>query len=348
MSDVRLLCVNADETRLMAHHPAVLSQQARWTVGVWHWEAGGLPAWMLKAFDVVDEVWAGSTFTARILAAQTSKRVRSMPLPVPHGPDLGSCVRRSDLGLPENFLFFFEFDYRSVFDRKNPLALIESFCLAFAPGEGPVLLVKTMNAAMFPSERRLLEAAARARPDIILRDVRLSTDDNSKLMLTCDAYVSLHRAEGFGLTIAEAVGAGKPVIATGYSGPMEFLRPDHPLLVPYKLQPIGAGHYPYRAGDVWAEPDISAAAERMRWVFTNAEPAKAFAADLRARCLHEHSLASLSALASSALDDIGQDCLPASRARPLGRLSPLVAQATWPARVQIAKQARRARRRLAR
>ena len=140
VTDVRLLCFNADETGLMLRHPVKWRAPARWTIGVWYWETDNLPRWMQRASPShVDEVWAGSSFTARAIpelgrpsTVIGSCRRPYLTLPVGSRPP----VARSTFGLPDGHLFFFEFDYRSVFERKNPIAVVEAFfCHTFSPGE---------------------------------------------------------------------------------------------------------------------------------------------------------------------------------------------------------------------
>ena len=120
-----------------------------------------------------------------------------------------------------------------------------------------------------------MRAAAASRPDIIVRDGVVDRAEQASIMHACDAYVSLHRAEGFGLTVPEALALGKPVISTAYSGTLETTTPANSWLVPYRLVPVGDGSPPYPADARWAEPDIAHAARAMREVFENsAEAAK--------------------------------------------------------------------------
>ena len=142
--------------------------------------------------------------------------------------------------------------------------MIDAFTRAFAPGEGPRLLIKSINgtAARPDLERVRLHAAGRADVDVV--DGYLTAVDQAALVAACDAYVSLHRAEGFGYTMAEAMLAERPVIATAYSGNLEFMDDRNSVLVGYDLVPIGAGNDPYPAGSQWADPDVDEAAAAMR------------------------------------------------------------------------------------
>ncbi len=162
-------------------------------------------------------------------------------------------------------------DYFSVTKRKNPLGLVDAYLRAFAPEDGAMLVLKSINGADRVTDLEAVRAAAGERPDILVWDEYLTPERHTALLGCCDAYVSLHRAEGLGLTMAEAMGLGKPVIATGYSGNLEFMDDDIAFLVRSTLTPIGPGVDPYPADARWAEPDLAHAAVLMRKVFDDRE-----------------------------------------------------------------------------
>ncbi len=164
--------------------------------------------------------------------------------------------------------------------RKNPVGLIEAFKLAFAPGEGPQLLIKTINAPLRPLSEEELLWAAHGRSDIHIVDRSLTGEEMGGLMAACDCYVSLHRAEGFGLTMAEAMAIGKPVIGTGYSGNVDFMNDDNSYLVDYTIGRVGPDCEIYPPEGEWADPSIEHAAELMRRV--SSDPAEAAAKGQRA------------------------------------------------------------------
>src|SRR5262249_5341054 len=147
-------------------------------------------------------------------------------------------------------------DYLSVFERKNPLATVRAFTRAFSPGSGACLIVKTLNDDIDPAARQRLVTAAAAHPDVHVIAQRLTHSQRNGLFNAADCYVSLHRAEGFGYTLAESMWLGKPVIATGYSGNLDFMTPENSYLVDHRLVPIGAGNDPYPPDGQWAEPDV--------------------------------------------------------------------------------------------
>jgi glycosyltransferase involved in cell wall biosynthesis len=185
-------------------------------------------------------------------------------------------VTRSELGLPEDrFVFLFVYDFFSTIERKNPLGLIEAFTRAFPKPGRPLLYLKSINGSRAPSDLARVTEAAAGRPDIVLSDGYLESDRLTALTALCDCYVSLHRSEGFGLTIAEAMAFGKPAIATGYSGNLAFMDAESSYLVPFELQALDESVGPYPAGTEWADPDLDEAARLLRHVVEQPDEARA-------------------------------------------------------------------------
>ncbi len=291
--NVNLICVNADQIEMFARRVGAPFFAGRYTIGLWAWELEEFPAALAPAFDHVDEVWANSEFSRSAIAevaALKSKPVFAFPLPIA-APSVSPGFRRDAYGIPDGFFFLFCFDLMSVLERKNPLGLIEAFSRAFSPGEGPTLVIKVVNAERKIADLELLRRAAAARTDIVLIDTYLQKGENAALMDACDCYVSLHRSEGFGLTMAEAMALGKPVIATGYSGNLDFMTPDTSYLVRYEPGEVPLGAEPYRRGARWAEPDLDHAAELLRHVFDNPELARAVGERARHHVAERHAIA---------------------------------------------------------
>ncbi|GEP39347.1 hypothetical protein NPS01_30100 [Nocardioides psychrotolerans] len=198
----------------------------------------------------------------------------TVPLPT-RVPGPASALDLAALGLPEGPYVLTAFDHLSVFDRKNPLGLVEAFSRAFGDGEGPALVVKAINGHLKPEDRALLRRAAARRRDVHLLEAYVGAAELGALMDRCQAYASLHRAEGYGLTLAEAMVRGRPVLATGYSGNLDFMDESTALLVPVSRVPVGPGHRPYPPQAHWGEPDLDAAAAHLRWVHDHPEQAQA-------------------------------------------------------------------------
>ena len=262
---VNLLCVNAPQVPALAQQIGEEALRSRYTIGQWAWETDAVPAWWDASFDLVDEVWVYSRFVAENLARATAVDVPVvvMPLPVAKPDAHGATV---PFEVPDGFVFLFAFDFFSTLERKNPLGLVEAFKRAFEPGEGPTLLLKTINARFRPEARERLRHAIGDRDDIRLVDALLEPDQMAALFERADSYVSLHRAEGYGLTLAESMALGKPVVATGYSGNTDFMTPANAYLVEWTLTDVGpdAEHYP--EDGTWAEPSLEHAAATLREV----------------------------------------------------------------------------------
>lgn len=269
---VNIVCVNADMLPELAPRLGDEFFAGRHTIGIWWWEAALFPERFHAAFEHVDEVWAGSAFVAAAIGAASPVPVLHMPMPVTLPPI--APPDRAELGLPEGFLFLLVYDFNSVFERKNPLGLLEAFVRAFPdPDAGAVLALKSINSEHHPEEHERLRVAAAAHPHVHLLDFYVKAEDKNGLIAACDCYASLHRSEGFGITLAEAMLLGKPVVATAYSGNLDFMRPENSYLVDCALTPIGKGHEPYPADAEWAEPDLDHAARLLREVFDDREEA---------------------------------------------------------------------------
>ena len=247
-------------------------------IGIWGWETNSIPPRWQRAFALVDEIWVYSRFMAQNIGAVAPVPVTALPPPVQPPAKPPAPLR---LGVPEGFMFLFVFDYLSTIQRKNPVGLIEAFKRAFTPGEGPRLLIKTINAPLRPLADEEVLWAAHGRPDIHLVDRSLSGEELGGLMAACDCYVSLHRAEGFGLTMAEAMAIGKPVIGTGYSGNVDFMNAENSYLVDYTIGLVGPDCEIYPADGEWAEPSVEHAAQLMRRVHDDREEAARIGARAR-------------------------------------------------------------------
>lgn len=258
-----LVCVNPDELPAFVERlGADYFQGPR--IGVWGWETDAIPQRWNAAFALVDEIWVYSQFMAEHLGAACDVPVQALAPPV-QAPD--PPADRLRLGVPDGYLFLFVFDYLSTLQRKNPVGLINAFKRAFAPGQGPQLLLKTINAPLRPLGVEELLWAADGRPDIHLVDRSLSESEKDGLIAACDCYVSLHRSEGFGLTMAEAMSVGKPVIGTRHSGNLDFMDDENSYLVDCELTHVGPDVEIYPAEGRWAEPDVDHAAALMRRVY---------------------------------------------------------------------------------
>lgn len=247
-------------------------------IAYWYWEFDSIPDYWISKAAAVDEVWTATEFIAKGLREKLSVPVRTI-FP---GVQLGPFKRRDrgHFGLPDNeFVFLFTFHMMSIMERKNPIGLIAAFKKAFgAQDDGVRLVLKTSFGKNHPEQLQNLHDLAKGS-NVTIIDAIYSPDEILSLMDTCDAYVSLHRSEGLGLTIAEAMLMGKPVICTNYSGNVDFANEQNSLPVGYKIVKLGRPIPPYDAESEWADPSVDEAAQHMRRLFDDRE----FARQLGAR-----------------------------------------------------------------
>ena len=284
---VSLICVNADMVPAFVQSAGSGFFVDRYSIGYWWWEVSRFPDRWLSSFDYLDEVWAGSRHVADALAEVSPVPIVRIPPPVEM--DDPPPLARAELGLPEGFLFLFVFDYASVFERKNPLATVDAFKRAFSAGDDAQLVLKCINHESEPQSHARLLAACDERPDIHVIDRTVTPAEKDAMIASCDCFVSLHRSEGFGFTMAEAMWLGRPVIATGYSGNLDYMAADNSWLVDFELVPIGSGADPYPAEGVWAQPNVEHAATLMREVFDDPAAAAARAARGQEQIRKSHS-----------------------------------------------------------
>jgi len=275
---VNILCVNGNLIPGLAEDAPWLFKE-RESIAMWFWETNRLPPEWLEAFEHLDEIWVASNFMAEMIGAASPIPVHAIPLPVSVPPS--PPFDRARYEIPEDdYLFTFVFDWHSTVERKNPHGLIEAFRSAFEPNSGASLLIKSIQGIDFPAEYEQLAIAASRHPNIHLIDRHVPWREKNAMIAGCDCYVSLHRSEGFGLTLAEAMWFEKPAIATAYGGNLEFMTSENSRLVSYAMVPVGektaaatAGTAHYPADAMWADPDVGSAADAMRWAFENREEA---------------------------------------------------------------------------
>jgi hypothetical protein len=254
---------------VLAAYPTA-SAQSKTKIGFWAWELEESPKVFRNAAGLLDEVWTISSYVKTSLDQVARKPVKVVGLPVPF-PMRKTVLRREDLGIPHNrFLVTTSFDYMSDFRRKNPLASIKAYKEAFRSTSEAVLVVKSINSRLYPDLANAVEEHAEGRPDIILMSQYLTPYETGALLELSDVFISLHRAEGYGLNIVDAIARQTAVVATGYSGNLEFMDSDSSVLVPYDLVNVNryAGH---GVRTHWAEPDTSFAAANLRELFRNPE-----------------------------------------------------------------------------
>jgi glycosyltransferase involved in cell wall biosynthesis len=277
----------------------------RYNIGYWAWELQEFPDVWLPAMEHLEEIWAPSRFIQVAISEKARCPVVWMPLAVNVTPPKG--IGRKHFGIPDHaFVFLFYFDFASYSSRKNPEAVATAFQGAFKDRDDNVaLLIKSIGLERHSSETDELRKLLGQDPRIVFIDHVLSHEEMAALVNCCDSFVSLHRSEGFGRGLAEAMFLGKPVIATNYSGNTDFTRENTACLVNYSLVPIKPGEYPEGEGQYWADPDIDHAIWHMRRLVEQPDLAHRIGAAGKAIIRANHSLSRVGARYQARLERLG-------------------------------------------
>jgi hypothetical protein len=301
---VNLIHLNADTLPQFVESRPKGYFEGRYNIGFWAWETSNFPGHWHDRFRHLNEIWVGSNFVLDALSRVSPIPVIKTPLSVSAGP-WGNRDARAKLGVGEKTcVFLFVFDYMSVIQRKNPMGLIKAFRKAFHAKDDSLLVLKSAHSEAYPLEARRLQDACKGM-NVRFIDGVTSRAEMNALMDAADCYVSLHRSEGFGLTMAEAMRMGKPVIATAYSGNTEFMTAGNSYLVKHKLIEIDRPYGPYESGE-WADPDLNHAAQLIRRVFNNRAEASAVGQRARAHIIENLAPAVSGAIMRERLDRIAE------------------------------------------
>jgi len=260
---VNVFHINADQIPIVYKELGEDFFHGHYNIGYWHWELPEFPDEQRGAYEVLDEIWTPTAFCQEAIAKKSPVPV----LRIPHciSLDIPQGMNRAYFNFPsDRFLFCFMFDVLSVPERKNPIAMLDAYSQAFGSCPNNVGLVLKLTNSEYRSDfMSKIRDRIHGNSSIILIDDYLQRNELNALLKVIDCYVSLHRSEGFGLPLAESMYLAKPVIATGWSGNMDFMDPWNSLLVKYKIKMLEKDYGPYKKGSTWAEPDISHAAECM-------------------------------------------------------------------------------------
>jgi glycosyltransferase involved in cell wall biosynthesis len=301
---INIFHTNADQTLVTRNFFGPYIFAGRYNIGYWAWELEIFPDQFRAAIDLMDELWAPSRFVQLALRRKTGKPVIVMPLRVELDID-----SRHELALApkESFSFLFYFDFNSFHQRKNPWAVLDAFSRAFPTSrkDDVKLVIKTIGHASQPEALKRLAGLVSRDTRIRLVTDSLSSEKMASLIANASCFVSLHRSEGFGRGMAEAMYFGKPVIATGYSGNMDFMSPENSYLVDYELVVVGDQDYVYPSGARWASPNVDHAASLMQHVYENPAEARMRGRKARAYMLQNHSTAAVGSKIADRLRELG-------------------------------------------
>jgi glycosyltransferase involved in cell wall biosynthesis len=247
--------------------------RGRKVIANWNWELERVPESWRAGANKAHEIWAPSQFTADAITRVLNRPVRVVPYPVSASQ---VPANRAAFGLPERGFVALTFvDLKSNMSRKNPLAAIGAFARAAADPAMPpcCLVIKLSGVAEHPDQASRVRRAIEACPArVVVLEQRLSKEARDTLVASADVLLSLHRSEGFGLTLAEAMSAGKRTIGTAWSGNMEFMTAENAILVPAELVPVQDEGGFYDPNLRWAEPDVAQAADALVRAATLAAP----------------------------------------------------------------------------
>ncbi len=296
---INLFCYNAEHTLtyIQSRYGAVALNK-HYNIGYGYWELSVYPSKWTEQNKYLDEIWAPSRFIKEVIEKTTTLPVHYMPIPVDFAEPIG--YSRQHFNLPENsFLYLFTFDMSSFVTRKNPQAVIQAFMSAFpVERKDNVSLVVKINRIKNNPEhtQKVIDLTNHVAFDsrILIIDEILDRSSILGLISVCDAYVSLHRSEGFGLGMAEAMKMGKVVIATHYSGNKDFMNEENSCPVRYKLIKVQKEEFAFvEEGAEWADPDIEHAVYFMRKVYEDQAFSKQLGTAAKAYISKHHSFAAI-------------------------------------------------------
>ena len=297
-----VFCVNPPQMVPLLSHFGPRICRGKRLVGYWWWELDRIPRAWLPWAALMDEIWVSSRFIHDTFSrGLPGKTVRYVPLPVPE--PVASSLGRVDFGLPERpFTVLAPFDLSSHWARKNPMGAIAAFRRAFPSAIEAQLVLKVSGMDQNPAQLEQLRSVTAEMPNVRIIDRTLPPRDLAALVRCADVLLSLHRAEGFGLFIAEAMWLGTAIVATGWSGVMDMLDQDNALLVAFDKVAVRPADYPsVPRGAQWAEPDIGHAADCLRLLAGDAGLRNRLRTKARERAERQFSLDRFRAVAADLL-----------------------------------------------
>lgn len=263
--NVNVLHINPHElgVALMQLERSILD--GRYNIGFWLWELEEFPDEWLPCLNYMNEIWTPSEFISNAIRKKSSIPVHTIPYAIDAATEEG--FGREEFGLPEDkFLFLMMYDNNSISERKNPIGVITAFQKAFGQKDTQVGLVIKVSSPDKQEMAKLYGILAGYQNIYFVTESMEKKRVNS-LIACVDVVISLHRAEGFGLVLAEAMYLGTPTIATNWSSNTEFMDSDVACMVDYQLVRLEQNQGPFLKGQRWADPNLDQAAEYMRRLF---------------------------------------------------------------------------------
>ena len=271
-----LFFVNADQIpNIYSKHPQLFKK--KYNIANWWWEFEDGFEEYADAAKYLDKIIVCSKHIQKAVSKQVKIPVElfDMPYCCNQNKLISRDIIRDKYKISEqDYTFFFNFDYNSSYDRKNPESILRAFASAFPKERCVRLVIKTSNGASYSEKvKHFFNVVSKLKLDkkITIIDAFLSDIEMMSLINACDAYISLHHAEGFGLGLCEAMDLGKPVIASKYSGNLAFMDDNNSFLVNVKKEKIHIDFPQYKTVNIWGTPDEKLAAQYMRDLYKHPE-----------------------------------------------------------------------------
>lgn len=261
--DIAIVHLNPDSWNVLSDEQRGIIRSAKKRIGYWVWETDTIPEEWHQNLNSVDRIWAPSKYCADVFTAHTGLPVDVVHHPVrqPAKVDTDRRALRRRFGVDdESQVILYIFDGASYLVRKNPEALIRAFAASGLAAQGWILLLKTKHLRDRPEVGDALAALAEQTPGVRILEVSLYADEITSLLAAADIYASPHCSEGFGLTVAEAMAVGVPVVATDYAGTRDFVDATCGYPVAAQHWTLEDNHGHYLAGHSWARIDEDALA----------------------------------------------------------------------------------------
>lgn len=278
---INLIHLNAESIPLaFAYEPDVFSDA--YNIGYFFWEVNTPASCHYLGMEMLDEIWVSTEYGVSIYKPEAGKPVTNVGMCFEEVPDLNresarDFVTRRFRFSGDEFVFLVTFDSYSFVQRKNPAGVLMAFQKAFSGVDNVRLIIKTQNRddVSDPTQARIwkqVDAVVDRDNRIQVMNETLVYEDLLRLKKGSDCYISLHKSEGWGFGMIEAMNLKVPVVCTAYSGNLEFCNNDTAWMVDYKEAVLTDDDYIFvRRGQVWAEPDVDDAAAKMRAVYEDAD-----------------------------------------------------------------------------
>ena len=292
---INLVLVGPSEARKVLTHFSNLSAFSDcYNIYYLNWESEYFPQEYVLNISYFDEIWVPTLYCKDIISNYVDVPVNIVRYPIEI--KLKNNFNEEAFAFYDNskFNFLFMFDYNSTFERKNPLNLVKAFGEAFGKDDESVMLtIKTSSAKRYAAEKKALSDAISDFKNIKIVEKIFEKETLHHIIKNCNSYISLHRSEGFGLTMAEAMYFGKPVIATNYSGNLEFMTKTNSFLVPFEKIKVDADIINYDKNTIWSNPDIFQAARFMQLVRQNDLEVSILAKEAQQTILNDFSISKI-------------------------------------------------------